>query len=316
MSQVESFSSVSRLFQTLQMGLITLFCGMIPNACVNQMDHVSTLRQYDAFAYMQVETNIIVAYGCLDAENKNSCTFITTQPHKSNASGVVVMNSKTRQGRQYVMTAAHVCESAVNNESNLRAALLRQSSFIVDRFMYSSTILIKNSSGREFPGKVVVLMPQQDLCIVAVEGMKIIPVNVAHTQVKQGEKIWNLAAPLGIWQPGLQNKFEGYYAGHYVCDEETRETFPIKCELGIPAWSVFDLPATHGSSGSPIFNSRGELIGIVSMVPSSFPEIAYASRLEDIRRIIEITKEWDKLNEEIDFDTDSETINHPKLLEL
>jgi len=316
MYHVRSFFNSTRLAGTLQKGLTTLcmfLTSLTLSSCSSQLNGALTSRHYDAFTYMQVETNVVVAYGCIN-EPGERCTFIAAQPHKSNASGIVVMNSKTRRGRQYVMTAAHVCESVVGYEARLKSAWLKQSNFIVDRFMYTSTIKIKNSSGNTYDGKVIALWPDRDLCVVAVEGMKIIPVKVAEEQVKMGDKIWNLAAPLGIWQEDLQNKFEGYYAGTYVCNEETRHTFPIKCKLGEKTWTVFDVPAAPGSSGSPIFNGRGELIGIISMVPNTFPEIAYASRLEDIRLILLAARKWDQENEDIDFNSDE--LKHPRIIEL
>lgn len=316
MYHVGSFFKRIRLVEMLQKGLTTLCMltsTLLLAGCSTQLDGTLTSRQYDAFTYMQVETNVVIAYGCLDQPGAQ-CTFIAAQPHKSSASGVVVMNSKTRRGMQYVMTAAHVCESVMNYESRIKATLKKEGNFLVDRFMYTSTMKIKNSSGKTYDGKVVAVWSERDLCMVAVDDMKVIPVKVADKQVKMGEKILNLAAPLGIWQKDLQNKFEGYYAGTYVCDEESRNTFPIKCKVGEKTWSVFDMPAAPGSSGSPIFNSRGELIGILSMVPNTFPEIAYASRLEDIKHMLIIMRQWDAENFDVDFDSDK--LLHPHAIEL
>ena len=50
--------------------------------------------------------------------------------------------------------------------------------------------------------------------------------------------------------------------------------------------SIFTLPAVGGSSGSPILNKKGEVIGVVSAVTKQFKNIVISSTLKSIKRII------------------------------
>ena len=49
---------------------------------------------------------------------------------------------------------------------------------------------------------------------------------------------------------------------------------------------VFTLPAINGSSGSPILNEKGEVVGVVSAVTKNFPNIVISSTLESVKEIL------------------------------
>lgn len=265
--------------------LATAFLGSLLSlsGCSYSPEVGDTATPRDAFAFMQIDASPIVLQIC--DEKTKTCEFGTTELH-SRGSGIVVANSKVYSNRQYVMTAGHVCESDKWFERRVRYKAKRDGK-IIPNIVYSPRMTVMNNSGQTYNAKVVAVWPKHDICLVAVSHMGVRPVQLARKQVKKGSKIWNLAAPLGIWQPDLQNKFTGYYSGTYTCTEEEKDTFAVSCVPGERSWSVFTLPATHGSSGSPLFNSSGQVIGIISMVPEGFPEVAYAVRLEDMKYLVE-----------------------------
>ena len=257
-------------------------------ACSHSADGADTHFPRDAFAYFQVDAEPVVVQACKEREidGKSECVMMPVPPLHSAASGIVIANSKRYSNRQYVMTAGHVCETNKWYEKRVKA-WAAEDDILITEFFYAPRMTITNNTGHRYPAKVVALYPSKDLCIVAVENTGVKPMKLARRQVKPGAHIWNLAAPLGIWQPNLQNKFHGSYSGEYICMEDESHTFAIPCKAGKPAWSVFALPATHGSSGSPIFDRNGHVIGIISMVPEGFPELAYAVRLEDMHRLLD-----------------------------
>ena len=287
-------------------------------SCSYSVQAADTRYPREAFAYFKIDADVVLAYACKKADDTSECVVMAVPTLHTRASGIVVANSVKYSNRQYVMTAGHVCESDKWFEKNIKTWAAEDDIIIMNLF-YEPKMIIANSSGKLFNAKVVALWHDRDLCIVAVEHTGVKPIKLASYQVKQGAPVWNLAAPLGIWQPSLQNKFHGSYSGEYTCVKGEEKSFEIPCEPGEPTWSVFALPATQGSSGSPIFNRHGRIIGIISMVPYNFPELAYAVRLKDMHRLLDALLKYELENkksfEEIDFNTDGMSVDDIVLIE-
>jgi S1-C subfamily serine protease len=89
-------------------------------------------------------------------------------------------------------------------------------------------------------------------------------VQISPVAPLRGEKVFNIAAPLGISDGKAILLFEGYYAG---------DTFsPITHS---PA-SLYSIPTQHGSSGSAILNEHGELIGVTFAGIGQFENVCMA----------------------------------------
>ena len=67
----------------------------------------------------------------------------------------------------------------------------------------------------------------------------------------EGERVYNVAAPVGIFYENTVPLLEGFYMGN----ESLR--------------AYYSIPAMGGSSGSPIFNLRGHLVGMIHSVSMS-----------------------------------------------
>ena len=55
--------------------------------------------------------------------------------------------------------------------------------------------------------------------------------------------------------------------------------------------TVLSLPATGGSSGSPVLNEDGKVIGVVSAVMRNFHHVVVSSTLKQIKTIIKSINE-------------------------
>ena len=158
----------------------------------------------------------------------------------SSASGVVVLYKK----RKHVLTAAHVC---VANNAILGTQEIKG---------YDARFTLIDRYSRQHIGKVVKIDPSIDTCLIYAEELSSPALRVATKKPEYGEKVYNIAAPLSIIFRNMVLVFEGLYSG----------------EIGRKAY--YTLPAIFGSSGSPILNSNGELIGLLHSVHSEFHHVS------------------------------------------
>lgn len=155
----------------------------------------------------------------------------------STASGLVFTSDNASI---FVITAAHFCSSE-NALGNI--------------FEHSRIIGFANDQPRIL--NIIKLDKANDLCML--HGVKynnedFFDIKLAKNN-KIGESIYSVAAPLGIASPGNRLIFTGHLGG---CNEEL-------------CTSTF--PATFGSSGAGIYNSKNELISIIMAVPESFDNV-------------------------------------------
>ena len=109
-----------------------------------------------------------------------------------------------------------------------------------------------------------------DICVMKSPGTWGKKVKIADEMPQPGEKVLNIAAPFGIWSPGMVPIFDGYYAG----PDGTGNEF-------------FTLPTRPGSSGSPIFNRDGELIGLIHSASMMFENLGLGCKLENLKSALE-----------------------------
>jgi S1-C subfamily serine protease len=153
-----------------------------------------------------------------------------------NASGVAV-------GDHQILTAGHVCRRAQE---------------------YGIQIVATDDLGMVTVAQVDRVDDLADLCLLTTEKMVGPPVALATRKPSRGERLYNLAAPRGIFSPGLILTFDGFMIGQ--TDDEV----------------VYTMPSEPGSSGSPIVNSKGELVGIVCRTSTEMSGITMGPRFSDV----------------------------------
>jgi len=216
--------------------LFTFSCGTLNSDIKNDFPR-------EGFAFISKTVQLKRCFG------EDNCA---TMDLRSSGSGYVV---KVSTKGAYIVTAAHVC----NGEDGLLASV-------------EQTIRMKVSTITLHEYDAVVLKKDQsiDACLLFAEGLTdgvdVIP--LASKPPKRGEKVYNIAAPLGTFDYDMVPVFEGRYAG----------------EDG--GQDVYALPATFGSSGSMILNSKGELVGMVHSVLVKFRHVAISSPYQKLMDFI------------------------------
>ena len=114
-----------------------------------------------------------------------------------------------------------------------------------------------------------------DACILKSDRIDVRALKVANFKPEIGEKVYNLAAPQGLFGKDLVMLFEGFFSGVLEGDGMIN-----------PDADIYSLPANPGSSGSPIINSRGMLVGMVWAIHSRFHHITLSVPFEGLKAFI------------------------------
>jgi len=216
--------------------LSALSCGTINSNIENNFPR-------EGFAFVKKTVQLKRCFG------EGKCA---TMELRSTGSGYVV---RVSEKGAWIVTAAHVC----NGESGLLESVDQKINMKV------STITLDSYDA------VVIKKDQEiDACLLFAEGLtkgvEVIPLSLKAP--RRGEKVYNIAAPLGMFDYDMVPIFEGRYAG----EEDGQD--------------IYSLAATFGSSGSMILNSKGELVGMIHSVLKGFRHIAVSSPYEKLMDFI------------------------------
>ena len=196
-------------------------------------------------------------------EKKDLCV---TKRFGAVASAAVVGDAR---GGMYVLTAAHVCVD-------------QRVQKYLDKIQHKILFHVINIDNMYFPVETVAVNQQHDLCLLYVKGLQKPAMRIAVDKPTPGDRIYNIAAPIGIFDKNMVPIFQGFYDG---------TSFNR---------AIYSLPAIGGSSGSPIMNHRGELVGMVSAAFVQFTHIAISPRFKPtvafIKRAIETDRSKRSVN--------------------
>ena len=196
-------------------------------------------------------------------KKKNLCI---TKRFGATASGAVV---KVTGSGAYVLTAAHVCV-----DENAKRYL--------SKIQHKMFFYVINIESAHFPVEIIATDPPNDLCILYVKGLQSPAVRLAVDKPDPGDRVYNIAAPIGIFDKNMVPIFEGFYNG----DSSSR--------------AIYTLPAKGGSSGSPIINHRGELVGMISAAFIRFSHLAISPKFKETTTFVETIVDSDRRKRNLD----------------
>ena len=216
------------------------------------MDFAASTRQ--SFVKLERRYSIKICTKKVEGEEEKCSTL----RFRTSASGAFV---RTIKEGSYVLTAAHYCQTEDPNRFPLPPGMKVAESSVSDLAFTIDGRLHKDV-------QVLDLDESLDLCVMFVENVRMPSLHLALAQPRIGERVYNIAAPLGVSGKNFAPLFEGFYCG---VDFNKH---------------IYTIPATGGSSGSPITNSRGELVGMIHSVLANFRTVAHSPSLEELKTFI------------------------------
>lgn len=178
----------------------------------------------------------------------------------SSASGAVV---KKVRDTAYVLTAGHFCSNDSERipQKDGKHAVRAYGVYIQNYLM---------------PARVIKTDNINDLCLILVKDpsikrMSFKRIKVARSEPHVGEKIYTIAAPLGVYSPMSRHHFTGFYSG---CEDY----FSLNLNF-----CFYTIPATEGSSGSLVLNKDGQIVGMIQLALVGFENISMGIHQDQIR---------------------------------
>jgi S1-C subfamily serine protease len=186
--------------------------------------------------------------------------------HGYTGSGSVV--GRTFDG-SYILTAAHLCDhyAELKNLNDINNELEADDEFTEIILVYK----VKDIADFTYRAKIVGYDNQLDSCIAFVWGLFRPALTISNTGPVIGEEYYNVAAPAGFFEKDLVPLFEGRFIGDFRGAD------------------VYTIPAIGGSSGSPIINRDGELVGIIYARHNRFHHITLSTNYDKLKKFIFFT---------------------------
>lgn len=171
----------------------------------------------------------------------------------STGTGAVVLHDN----KKHVLTAAHIC---------IQEKLAKDSTI---QFYFK----VIDQNDKVYLVEIVNYDMKSDICLLSSkEHLEPAFIPLSLKKLEYGEKVYNLAAPAGVIEKDMVPVYEGRYFG-----ESDGNAF-------------FSLAAIGGSSGSPIINIRGELVGMVHSVHYRFHHITLGATYQRLWNFLNVEK--------------------------
>ena len=255
----------------------------------NLEENIKSFGTIEIYGQINIDINYIcnpIVQSCNNNQKKilsvNSLNTLLKETPVLKSSSVCIKNSNNSS---IFITANHVCTEIVdsssidgtfkNNLNIIFSNLLKLNNLIspkeVDVKFYSHVKTIDNKKHKI--KKVLKSIEDSDLCLIEVEGNYKHTAKISKKQPKIGDNIYNIAVPQGIQFKDSLPIFTGIFSGKYQTENQ-EESY------------LLSIPASQGSSGSPVFNQKGEIIGIIYAAFKNFSQLSISSTLDQVNILL------------------------------
>ncbi len=142
---------------------------------------------------------------------------------------------------------------------------------------FSLTVMTRD--GKSYPAQIIGSEPDNDLAVIKIDASGLNAVKIgSNDNMKVGEEVYAIGNPLGELNYTMTSGIVSALDRIIRVDESTSINM-----------FQFDAAVNQGNSGGPVYNSRGEVIGIVAAKYAStgVEGLGFAIPIDDAREIVE-----------------------------
>ncbi len=238
-------------------------------ACVNASHPNSDILPWNYESFVMIRMQITMTpETCAGAlAGTDTCTsLISALPERTvsaSGSGMVV---RSLPYSTFILTADHVCRVEENETVNFPVGPGSTVPIVIRKSMSITTV---DFFGNQRSADYFSSDPTNDICLIRTRGQWGNPVSIAESLPARGEDAINVAAPMGIFNPGMVPMFRGQYLGSDYAQRH-----------------FYSIPARPGSSGSAIMNTRGEIVGVLHSAFRGLEHMSISSSLSSIHELM------------------------------
>lgn len=166
----------------------------------------------------------------------------------------------------YILTNQHVC--------SMHSAAI-----------YTLTL----QSGEKVKATFVRVDDFADICLLKTP-YAILPLHLSQSNAGQGERVISIGNPDGVYPIVVEGQVSGYFNIHMKTDAEDDNQFDVNFRS-----QIMSTPIYPGASGSPVMNTKGEVVGIVFAVRGEKEHISFMVPISEVWRFID-TSEYVQMN--------------------
>jgi len=244
--------------------LIIFCCTKLEKLKDSNLNYIKAIQLEDPYGNVTINNNFIAfdKYMLINVDGEackpeESCKILGRM--LSTASGNVIRHVNNKY---YALTAAHFCIKDEYIEHYLEQSI-------------GEAITI-SMTGMSTLATIEKIDNLTDMCLLSFSidmrpKIKIDRLKLAKEMPRVGEAVYAISAPLGVTSSEMRLHFDGRFGG---CDSDND-------------MCIFTLPSTFGSSGSLVFNKKGEIIGMVQLSLNGFEHAAAGFGIYSIRNFLE-----------------------------
>ena len=167
------------------------------------------------------------------------------------------------KGKKAILTVAHVCR---HMKLDTMATLLGND------ISYEYAVSIEGNEWEKYAVEPVKIDDQNDICIMysTAQTLDAPALKMANKKPTYGQEIFSIASPGGLAENGMVPIFEGRFLGEL----ENR--------------AFYSVPVMGGSSGAPLLNRDGHVVGVTHSVYAFFHHVSVSSTFKDLWKFLTI----------------------------